>query len=108
MNTLIKGWGHVCIGSLAGAGLGAAAFLAIEPLMPPPSSATAPIVEAVAEALLGNPETARRDQVPSRDATIGASASVLAGFRCRLIMGSTGRHRTGGRKSRSFWVLSQG
>jgi len=65
MNTLIKGWGHVCIGSLAGAGLGAAAFLAIEPLMPPPSSATAPIVRAVAEVLLGDSEAPERDQVPS-------------------------------------------
>ena len=65
MNKLIKGWSHVCFGSLAGAGLCAAAFFAIEPLMPPPSSATAPIVRAVAEVLLGDSEAAIRDQAPS-------------------------------------------
>ena len=65
MNTLIKGWGHVCIGSLVGAGLGAVAFFAVEPLMPPTSSATATIVRAVAEVLLGDSEAPERDQVPS-------------------------------------------
>ena len=65
MNTLIEGGGHVCIGSLVGAGLGAVAFFTVESLMPPPSSATAPIVRAVAEVLLGDSEAPERDQVPS-------------------------------------------
>ena len=65
MYTLIKGWGHVCIGSLVGAGLGAVAFFTVESLMPPPSSATAPIVRAVAEVLLRDSETLERDQVQS-------------------------------------------
>ena len=39
MNDFIKGWGHVCLGSLAGAALGAACFFAIEALMPQPADA---------------------------------------------------------------------
>ena len=34
MNDLMKGLGRVCLGSLAGAALGAASFLTIEALMP--------------------------------------------------------------------------
>ena len=34
MNELMKGWGRVCLGSVAGAGLGAASFFAIEALAP--------------------------------------------------------------------------
>ena len=34
MNDLMKGWGRVRLGSLAGAALGAASFLAVEALMP--------------------------------------------------------------------------
>lgn len=39
MNDLVPSWGHVYLGSLAGAALGAAAFFAIEPLMPPQAKA---------------------------------------------------------------------
>lgn len=41
MNDLMKGWASVCLGSLAGAGLGAASFFAIEALMPQQVSASA-------------------------------------------------------------------
>ena len=34
MNDLLKGWASVCLGSLAGAGLGAASFLTIEVQIP--------------------------------------------------------------------------
>ena len=40
MNDLMKGLGRVCLGSLAGAGLGAASFFAVDALMPQPSAAT--------------------------------------------------------------------
>ena len=33
MNDLIKGWASVCLGSFAGAALGAASFFAIDALM---------------------------------------------------------------------------
>lgn len=33
-NDLMKGWGRVCLGSLAAAGLGAASFFTVEVLMP--------------------------------------------------------------------------
>lgn len=39
MNDFIKGLGRVCLGSIAGAGLGAASFFAIEALAPPQGSA---------------------------------------------------------------------
>ena len=39
MNDFIQGWASVCLGSLAGAGLGAASFFAIEALMPPQAAA---------------------------------------------------------------------
>ena len=34
MNDLMKGWTRVCLGSLAGAVLGATSFFAVEALMP--------------------------------------------------------------------------
>ena len=34
MNDLMKGWARVCLGSLAGAALGAAWFFAVEALVP--------------------------------------------------------------------------
>ena len=39
MNDLFRGLGRVCLGSLAGAGLGAASFFAVEALMPPQATA---------------------------------------------------------------------
>ena len=42
MNNFIKGWGSVCLGSVAAAGLGAASFFAIEALMPQPADAHEP------------------------------------------------------------------
>ena len=38
-NVLMKGWGRVCLDSLAAAALGAAAFFAVEALMPSPADA---------------------------------------------------------------------
>lgn len=40
MNDLIKRWGRVCLGSVAGAALGAASFVAVEALMPQVSTAS--------------------------------------------------------------------
>ena len=34
MKELVKGWGHVCLGSLAGTGLAATSLVAVEALMP--------------------------------------------------------------------------
>ena len=39
MNDFIKGWGSVCLGSVAAAGLGAASFFAVEALVPHPADA---------------------------------------------------------------------
>lgn len=39
MNDFVKGWASVCLGSLAGAALGAASFFAVEALMPPQAAA---------------------------------------------------------------------
>ena len=39
MNDFFKGLGHVCLGTLAGAGLGAASFFAIEAVLPKQSNA---------------------------------------------------------------------
>ena len=39
MNDLMKGWASICFGSLAGAGLGAASFFAIEALIPQQAAA---------------------------------------------------------------------
>ena len=39
MKDFIKGWASVCLGSVAGAALGAASFFAIEALMPQPADA---------------------------------------------------------------------
>ena len=39
MNDLMKGWGRVCVGSLAGAALGAASFFALDGLILPSGKA---------------------------------------------------------------------
>ena len=39
MKDFIKGWGRVCLGSVAAAGLGAASFFAVEALMPEAANA---------------------------------------------------------------------
>ena len=39
MNELMKGWGRVCLGSVAGAGLGAASLFAVEALLPQQAAA---------------------------------------------------------------------
>jgi len=41
MKDVTKGWDRVCLGSVAGAALGAALFFAIEALMPQQASAEA-------------------------------------------------------------------
>jgi len=41
MTSINRGWGRVCLGSLAGAGLGVTSFVAVEALAPQPSAANA-------------------------------------------------------------------
>lgn len=40
MNDLMKGWGRVCLGSVAGAALGAASFFAVDALVPQSANAS--------------------------------------------------------------------
>lgn len=61
MNTFFKGLGGVCLGSLAGAGLGAALFCAVEVVLP--QQADAVPVHTVAKTLKHEPKLSARQTI---------------------------------------------
>jgi len=78
MKDLMKGWGRVCLGSFAGAALGAASFVTVEGMMPNTAKAYGGLTQQGAMAWCASRAAGNSVEQANRDMRKTMSAAMLS------------------------------